>query len=67
LDKKRLIPERGGFVKIFLHGLTIYIFPNSGQGTGIGTFSGMSRLGCQRVIEPDLSPLLYKSKPFEGY
>jgi len=20
--------------------------------------------GCQRVIEPDLSPLLYKSKPF---
>jgi len=22
--------------------------------------------GCQRVIEPDLSPLLYKSKPFEG-
>ncbi len=22
--------------------------------------------GCQRVIEPDLSPLLYKSKPFKG-
>jgi hypothetical protein len=23
--------------------------------------------GCQRVIEPDLSPLLYKSKPLQGY
>jgi len=23
--------------------------------------------GCQRVIEPDLSPLLYKSKPLRGY
>jgi hypothetical protein len=23
--------------------------------------------GCQRVIEPDLSPLLYKSKPLWGY
>jgi hypothetical protein len=22
--------------------------------------------GCQRVREPDLSPLLYKPKPFEG-
>jgi hypothetical protein len=22
--------------------------------------------GCQRVIEPDLSPLLYKSKPLWG-
>jgi hypothetical protein len=22
--------------------------------------------GCQRVIEPDLSPLLYKSKPYKG-
>jgi len=22
--------------------------------------------GCQRVIEPDLSPLLYKSKPLRG-
>jgi hypothetical protein len=22
--------------------------------------------GCQRVIEPDLSPLLYKSKPVLG-
>jgi len=21
-------------------------------------------VGCQRVIEPNLSPLLYKSKPF---
>ncbi len=30
-------------------------------GTGIGTFSTPE--GCQRVIEPDLSPLLYKSKP----
>jgi hypothetical protein len=23
--------------------------------------------GCQRVTEPDLSPLLYKSKPLWGY
>ncbi len=30
-------------------------------GTGIGTFSKLK--GCQRVIEPDLSPLLYKPKP----
>jgi hypothetical protein len=35
------------------------------SGTGIGTFSILE--GCQRVFEPDLSPLLYKSKPVEGY
>ncbi|MDR6943387.1 hypothetical protein J2W55_003240 [Mucilaginibacter pocheonensis] len=35
--------------------------PGLFSGTGIGTFSNSE--GCQRVIEPDLSPLLYKSKP----
>jgi hypothetical protein len=33
--------------------------PGLFAGTGIGTYSKLK--GCQRVIEPDLSPLLYKS------
>jgi len=41
-----------------------FIFPGVFTGPGIGTFSTLE--GCQRVIEPDLSPLLYKSKPLRG-
>lgn len=33
----------------------------------LAPFPTLCRLGCQRVVEPVLSPLLYKSKPFEGY
>jgi len=42
--------------------LLIYISRRPFAGPGFGTFSTLE--GCQRVIEPDLSPLLYKSKPF---
>jgi hypothetical protein len=44
--------------------LLIYIPRRPFTGPGFGTFSTLE--GCQRVIEPDLSPLLYKSKPFLG-
>jgi hypothetical protein len=43
--------------------LLIYIPLRPFAGTGIGTFSTLE--GCQRVIEPDLSPLLYKPKPLK--
>jgi hypothetical protein len=46
------------------HGCQNLYSPGSFSGTGIGTFSNSE--GCQRVIEPDLSPLLYKSKPVQG-
>jgi len=36
-------------------------FPGLFSGPGIGTFSAAE--GCQWVLEPDLSPLLYKPKP----
>jgi len=39
-------------------------FPGLFSGPGIGTFSAAE--GCQWVLEPDLSPLLYKSKPAKG-
>jgi hypothetical protein len=39
--------------------LLIYIPRRPFAGPGFGTFSTLE--GCQRVIEPDLSPLLYKS------
>jgi len=47
--------------KLF-HGYS-FIFPGDPfTGPGFGTFSYLE--GCQWVNEPDLSPLLYKSKPF---
>jgi len=48
------------------HGLTIYMFPSRSPEQDLAPFPGLSRLGCQRVAEPVLSPLLYKSKPFKG-
>jgi len=48
------------FLKLFM---VVNLYPPVlFAGTGIGTFSNFE--GCQRVIEPDLSPLLYKSIPF---
>jgi len=42
------------------------MFPECTREQDLAPFPGLSRLGCQRVHEPVLSPLLYKSKPFEG-
>jgi hypothetical protein len=44
--------------------LLIYIPRRPFAGPGFGTFSTLE--GCQRVIEPDLSPLLYKSTSARG-
>jgi len=50
----------GMFLKLFM---VVNLYPPVlFAGTGIGTFSKFE--GCQRVVEPDLSPLLYKSIPF---
>ena len=41
---------------------TLFIFPTSapkGRRVGLGTFRAVE--GCQRVREPNLSPLLYKT------
>ena len=46
----------------FVHGMLIYMFPAKWLKQELAPFPQME--GCQRVIEPDLSPLLYKSKPF---
>jgi hypothetical protein len=44
--------------------LLIYIPRRPFTGPGFGTFSTME--GCQWVIEPDLSPLLYKPTSAEA-
>lgn len=46
--------------------LTIYMLPVYLRDQDLAPFPELFRLGCQRVTEPDLSPLLYKSKPFKG-
>ncbi len=51
-----------GVCKIF-HVVNLY-FPGYLPGQELAP--SLTLEGCQRVIEPDLSPLLYKSKPYEG-
>jgi hypothetical protein len=49
------------FFKLFM--VLKFIFPGIFTGAGIGTFSAYQRVASGSV-EPDLSPLLYKSKTF---
>jgi hypothetical protein len=51
-----------GFFKIF-HVVNLY-FPGYLPGKELAP--SLILEGCQRVTEPNLSPLLYKSKPYKG-
>jgi len=55
--KRFKIPDREAVGFLFVHGIIVYSYSAKAE-PGIGTFSCL--IGCQRVIEPVLSPLLYK-------